>query len=167
MDGLSALSVAASVAQFIEFGCTLITKSKEIYNSTQGALLQQVEIEEATRRLVDLSERIKTSTHLQTNPDPSIETDVTENEALVTICQGCLSVSNQLLSKLNALKVADGQKHRGYKSFRQALKSVWSKGAVDDLAKQLNSFRDELDAHILVSLRYVLSCISKPFSDTC
>jgi hypothetical protein len=30
MDGLSALSVAASVVQFIVFGCSLDTKSKEI-----------------------------------------------------------------------------------------------------------------------------------------
>jgi hypothetical protein len=32
MDGLSALSVAASVAQFIEFGSSLVLKSQEIYN---------------------------------------------------------------------------------------------------------------------------------------
>ncbi|KAE9374106.1 hypothetical protein N431DRAFT_371507, partial [Stipitochalara longipes BDJ] len=152
MDGLSALSVAASAAQFIEFSCSLVTKSKEIYNSTQGTLLQQVEIEDATRRLVELSERIKTSTNLQANPDSSIETDRTENQTLAAICKGCLAVSNQLLSKLQTLKVTDGQKHRGYKSFRQALKGVWSKGAIDNLAKRLSAFRDELDAHVLVSL---------------
>jgi hypothetical protein len=83
MGGLSALSAAASVAQFIEFGCSLITKSKEIYNSTHGALIRQVEIESATQRLVELSERIKTSAHLHTSPDPSI---VADNQALSAIC---------------------------------------------------------------------------------
>jgi hypothetical protein len=124
VDGLYALSVAASVAQFIEFGCTLIGKSKEIYHSKQGALLQQVEIEDATRRLVELSKRINISMHPQSNPGPSMEIDEMENQALVVICQGCLSVSKLLLSKLDTLKVAEGQKHRGFKSFRQALKSV-------------------------------------------
>jgi hypothetical protein len=116
--------VAASVAQFIEFGCTLIGKSKEIYHPKQGALLQQVEIEDATKRLVELSKRINISMHPQSNPDPSMEMDEMENQALVVICQGCLSVSKLLLSKLDTLKVAEGQKHRGFKSFRQALKSV-------------------------------------------
>jgi hypothetical protein len=61
MDGLSALSVAASVAQFIEFTCSLVTKSKEIYTSAHGASVQQVEMEAAIKRLVELSERIKTA----------------------------------------------------------------------------------------------------------
>jgi hypothetical protein len=154
MDGLSALSVAASVAQFIEFGCGLFTKSKEIYNSTHGALLPQVEIEFATKRLVELSGRIETSVSLQTGPNPSA---IMEDRALRDICQACLSLSNQLLSKLNTLKVADGQRNRGYKSFRQALKSVWSKREIDDLAERLNVLRQDLDAHVLVSLRCVLS----------
>jgi hypothetical protein len=64
-------------------------------------------------------------------------------------------MSNQLLAKLNKLKVEDGQKHRGYKSFRQALKSVWAKGSIDEMAARLNAFRREMDAHILVSLRCV------------
>jgi hypothetical protein len=43
MDGLSALSVAASVAQFIEFGHSIVSKSNEIYNSAHGASIQNVE----------------------------------------------------------------------------------------------------------------------------
>jgi hypothetical protein len=37
MDGLSAFSVAASVAQLIEFGASLVLKSKEIYQSANGS----------------------------------------------------------------------------------------------------------------------------------
>jgi hypothetical protein len=36
MDGLSALSLAAGIAQFIEFGSSLVSKSKEIYQSVNG-----------------------------------------------------------------------------------------------------------------------------------
>lgn len=150
MDGLSALSVAASVTQFIEFGCSLVSKSKEIYRSANGASLQQVEAESAIKRLLELSGRIKASSRLETQIPPI----VWEDQALQAICDGCILVSNELLQKLEKLKVQDGQKFRRYKSFRQALKSVWSKGAVDDIVIRLDAFRKEMDAHVLVSLRY-------------
>jgi hypothetical protein len=36
MDGLSAFSVTASVAPLIEFGASLVLKSKEIYQFANG-----------------------------------------------------------------------------------------------------------------------------------
>jgi SMC interacting uncharacterized protein involved in chromosome segregation len=148
MDGLSALSVAASVVQFIEFSSSLVTKSKEIYTSAHGAPIQQVEMEAAIKRLVELSEKIKTA-------PPRNRESIAQDQALTSICQGCITVSNQLLGKLKKLKVEDGVKHRGYKSFRQALKSVWAKASIDEMAARLNAFRREMDAHVLVSLRWV------------
>jgi hypothetical protein len=62
-------------------------------------------------------------------------------------------MSKELLVRLNQLKVEDGRKNRRWKSFRQALKSVWCKSAVDEIAKRLEYFKKELDGHILVSLR--------------
>jgi hypothetical protein len=139
MDRLSALSVAASVAQFLEFGCSLVSKSKEIYRSAEGASSQQIEVEAATKRLVELSARIKAGA---------------EDQTLQAVCDGCVSVSQILLAKLEKLKVRDGgQSLRKYKSFRQALKSVWSKGSLDDIAKRLKTYQNEMDAHVLVSLR--------------
>jgi hypothetical protein len=114
MDGLSALSIAGSVAQFIEFSCSLVAKSKEIYASAHGAPLRRIELESATQRLVELSERIRTAAQLQTGHSSSIST---KDQALDGICQGCLNVSSQLLSKLNTLKVPNDQNRRGYQSF--------------------------------------------------
>jgi hypothetical protein len=148
MDGLSALSVAASVAQFIEFSCSLVTKSKEIYTSAHGTPLQQVEMEAAVKRLIELSERIKTAPSRNRG-------SIAQDQALTSICQGCATISNQLLAKLNKLKLQDSVKHRGYKSFRQALKSVWAKGSIDEMAARLIAFRREMDAYVLVSLRCV------------
>jgi hypothetical protein len=153
MDGLSALSVAASVAQFIEFGYGLVSKSKEIYTSADGALIQHIETESATNRLIELNERIKASLHLENYAHVPRSVSAQDESPLKDICDGCISVSAELLSRLEKLKLQDGQKFRKYKSFRQALKSVWSKGAVDDVANRLNAFRKEMDAHILVSLR--------------
>lgn len=155
MDGLSALSVAASVAQFIEFGSSLVSKSKEIYQSANGLQIQHAEAATAARRVTELGERIKLARQVER---PGM-TDADE-QALEVICEGCISVSKELLSKLEKLKVGGGSKHRMFKSFRQALKSVWSKEAVDEIARRLEAFQRELDAHLLVSLRLVYISIN-------
>jgi hypothetical protein len=125
-----------------------LRKSKEIYTSAHGAPLQQVEMESAIKRLIELSERIKAA------PLPNRDSTA-QDEALPSICQGCITVSNQLFAKLNKLKIEDGTQHRRYKSFCQALKSVWAKGPIDEMAARLYAFRREMDAHVLVSLRFV------------
>jgi histone H3/H4 len=146
MDGLSALLVAASVAQFIEFGCCLVSKSHEIYKSANRATIEQAEMELATKRLVELSTTLKASRLLQQ------EHSSNKGLALEAICTGCIDVSNQLLGHLEKLKVRDGQ-NRKWSSFRQALKSVWSKAAIDELSERLERYQRELDSYILVSLR--------------
>jgi len=152
MDGLSALSVAASVAQSIQFGSSLVSKSREIYQSANGLPIQQVEAALAARRLTDLSERIKVSRQVKSRGSQDVFTD---DQALEAICEGCISVSKELLSKLEKLKVEGSKKYRKFKRFRQALKSVWSKEAVDEAARRLKAFQTELDVHLLVSLRRV------------
>jgi hypothetical protein len=83
MDGLSALSVAASVAQFLEFGCSLVSKSKEIYPSVDGALPRNISTEDATRRLIELSEVIKSGLVLDSHqPDLASKVD----DPLRSIC---------------------------------------------------------------------------------
>jgi hypothetical protein len=150
MDGLSALSVAASVAQFIEFGSSLVSKSQEIYKSGNGALAQNIESAAAAERLSELTTGLKASICLEKAAGDHAST---QQQSLEAICNGCIEVSGELLMRLDKLKVEEGSKNRRWKSFRQALKSVWCKSSIDAIAKRLESFRKELDGHILVSLR--------------
>ena len=55
LDPLSALSVAASVVQFLDFGNKIVSKGIQAYKSNDGALIENAEIEEATQRLAQLS----------------------------------------------------------------------------------------------------------------
>jgi hypothetical protein len=88
--------------------------------------VQQVAAVTAARRLAELSERIKVSRRVEGR---GIEDGSADEQALEAICEGCISVSKELISKLEKLKIEDVRKHRVFKSFRQALKSVWSKEA--------------------------------------
>jgi hypothetical protein len=114
MDGLSALSVAASVAQFIELGCTLVSKAEEIYKSGHGALKQHVESAEAAERMKKLSEGMKASLELERTSGGSPSE---QQQSLEAICDGCIAVAGELLVRLDKLNVQDGYKNRRWKSF--------------------------------------------------
>jgi hypothetical protein len=80
-----------------------------------------------------------------------------EDEELQTglqvICEECAAVSEELLKHLRDIKVPKGQERRQWKSFRQALKRVWSKDGVDNVLRRLSTLRAEIDSQVLLLLR--------------
>ena len=61
MDPLSALSVAAAVVQFVDFGIEILVKGKELYESANGALSENIPIQAASERLQSLAGDLQTS----------------------------------------------------------------------------------------------------------
>jgi hypothetical protein len=45
MDPLTALSLAGTIIQFVDFGCKLLAEGKELYKSTTGILTVNEELE--------------------------------------------------------------------------------------------------------------------------
>jgi hypothetical protein len=210
MDLFLALSIGTSVAQFVEFGCNLVSETKQIYKSLDGATVSQVETPLAATRLLELSERMKSSLRDQTLPKPPDLPPILANpppqppeeslrdnfrpskqaesdkeweiymakkdrwedytakkaeferqseiyskargsqESLCEVCDKCILLSNELLAKLNELRV-QGPKHRKFKSLLFALKSVWSSEAISGFQKRLEWHRRKLSDHLLVA----------------
>ena len=161
LDPLSALSVAASVVQFVEFASKIVSKGKQLYDSPDGSLRDNEEAETATKRLQDLADSLKQS--IEKVPQPkraptssahkTLKDQYRQEMRLRAICEECERMSTELLVRLRQLKVPKGENHRRWRSFRQALKSVWSKKGVDEMAGKLNGLRKELDTQVLVLLR--------------
>lgn len=152
MDPLSALSIAACVVQFVDFGTKVLKDGKELYNSADGALAENVDFATSSSRLQQLSTTLQDSLHQGTQglqQGPLQERDA----ALENICYACMQISKELVSKLENLKVQDGSKHRKWESLKQILKSMWSKKEIEDMADRLAKLRVELDTHVLISLR--------------
>src|SRR5579859_2947196 len=145
LDPISALSVAAAVVQFVDFSRKIVCKSKELYGSTCGITEEYLGSQTVTLRLKELTEALKKS--------PSSTAAIRNSPRLHQICAECDYVSEHLLEKLHQLKVPDCPTHRRCKSFRQALKSVWSKTEIDEMARRLASLRSELDTEVLVCMR--------------
>jgi hypothetical protein len=153
LDPLSALSIAATVIQFVDFASKIVSKGKHIYKSTDGVIRENGETETVTLRLRDMANDVlQQSKPLEYLDGLDVE-ELSQDHRLQNICRECSRVSEELLLHLGSLKVPKGTEHRKWKSFRQALKSVWSKQELDAVAKRLDILRNELDTQILVLLR--------------
>jgi len=148
MDPLTALSVAACIVQFVDYGTELLSMGSELYKSADGALSENVELEEASSRLKLLGRDLQKSLR-QGQQGPLNERD----EALATICNGCIGISKDLTTRLEKLKVPSDHKHRKWESFKQTLKTVWTKEKIEEAAAKLAKLRTELDTHVIFSIR--------------
>ncbi|KAN0099315.1 hypothetical protein V8E51_013090 [Hyaloscypha variabilis] len=75
----------------------------------------------------------------------------TGHNGLDDLCQRCGKTAGELLAALYGFKTR-GQKSK-VQSVRMALKAIWGKKGVEEMRTRLEEFRDELQFHVLVSLK--------------
>lgn len=151
LDPWTALSLATSAVQFVDFSSKLISKGVELYRSADGSLVENRDIETANTDLQDLVSRLKGCLSIDSSSTSQIPNP--EEQALLRVCDGCLGVATDLSRRLERLSIDDDSKHRRWQSFRKALRSVWSKEGLESTMKRLDMFRSELELHLLVSLK--------------
>ena len=71
-------------------------------------------------------------------------------------------MADEILSALSKLKVQG--KRSKWKSYRQAVKSVWNKGKIDEMLQRLMMIRDEVELGIIVDIRYESISRADPYS---
>jgi hypothetical protein len=76
-----------------------------------------------------------------------------DEQALQSLAEACSGIASELLEKLEQLKVR-GPK-RKWKSLYKALKGVWNRTELDALLERLSRYREELELHLLVNIKYV------------
>jgi hypothetical protein len=151
MDPLSCLGIASSIVQFVDFGLRVVSKGKQIYRSVDGSLAENLDLEIVTNDLLVLQAKLQCFRTAASSP----QSDSYNANAFETLSRACADLAVRLLERLNMAK-AQGR-FRRWKSLRQALKSVWSKQDIEEMANRLHRFRSELQLHILVSLKCVES----------
>ncbi|KAI9760768.1 MAG: hypothetical protein M1840_002214 [Geoglossum simile] len=141
MEVLAAIGLAGNIIQFVDFSGKLISKMAEIHKSGTGALAENINIETAANDLALLSTKLHDSANSA------------GDTALQELCQSCNIIATELLTVLDSVKVHEGQNK--WKSFRKALRSVWSKEDIALLEQRLARFRDELNLRVAIDLRSV------------
>lgn len=147
MDPLTAIGLAGNLVQFVDFGIRVVSKGFKIYRSVDGCLIENLDLEVVTSDLLVLQKKLGDSKPRANAKDPELE----DFKSLEPLIKRSSDLAEKLLEKLNAAK-AQGR-FRKWKSLRQAVKSVWSKREVDEMADRLQAFKSELQLKLLVSLR--------------
>ena len=149
MEPFSALAIATSVAQFIDFGSKVLQGAIEIHKSSSGQLDQHKALQQITRNLADLTAPLDPNT-----PNcPSIlasDGKLLNNVKIQILCKDCYKVAIQLGAALNKLMT---QKDTEWGNLKKALRSIWDADKIKDLQNQLDGYRQELVLMILIALR--------------
>jgi hypothetical protein len=149
MDPLSALSMAASIVQFVDFGMKITSEAKELYDSNERALHDSLEIEQCSARLQVLTGSIKDK--LRSGQQEIQQGPLDErSKVLERICTQCIQISMDFVTGLEKVKVShDGEQ----KNIRLGLKGVLGKEKTQAIVDKLTGLRDDLNLHIQESLR--------------
>ena len=160
LDPLIALGAVANVTQFVELAIKIFAKSHAIYNSANGSLVEYDDLGKVSEDISVLSRKLQES--LTTTAASSSLT--TDEQALCDLCKGCIDVSQELTKALE--KLTGQGKSEKFRSFRQALKSVWSKNDIDNLERRVKMYKEELNIRIIVGLRFVSRLLSPDRSNS-
>jgi hypothetical protein len=136
MDPITIVGLASGIAQLVDFGGKVLSKSLELYGSGKGALDENIDIETTCSDLVKLNTQLD-----QFSQDPG----------LGALCKASSDVANSLLKVLAKVKV-NGRKQR-WESFQKAVKSIWKKEEIQGLEKRLSMLRDETNLRITINTR--------------
>ncbi|KAN0116846.1 hypothetical protein V8E51_002823 [Hyaloscypha variabilis] len=146
VDPITALSIASSVVQFVDYSTKLLSKSSELYK--HGSLADNDELELVTKDLTRLTgDLLVVGKKQQDDPDANDP----EETALRELARLCNDIGQQLLAQLGTLKVAHpGNKlEHGLESISKAVRSSWKRSKVENIEKRLRKVREELDTRIL------------------
>ena len=140
MDPVAALGLAGNVVQFVDFSCKVLQDTKNLYGSSTGASADNDLIETICNDLTNLNKALTAPSDPGTIPD-----------SIITLATKCQGVAVELLQLLDKIKV-HGTK-RKWKSFIQALRSVWKKEQIEGLVWRMELLRSETQFHLQLMLR--------------
>ncbi|KAL2850309.1 hypothetical protein BJY01DRAFT_245481 [Aspergillus pseudoustus] len=150
MEALAAFSLAGTIIQVVDFSSKVLTTTHELYKATGNVtIFQQCELV--------TTDLYKISKHLQNCKAQSISNSYVYDVSLQALLTECSDLASKLLARFEKLRVR-GKKTK-YKTFSQALKSVFSESDIQSIMRQLAEMRAAIQTHLIVDLRAQLDTL--------
>ena len=139
---MSAISLASSIVQFAQLGTTLVLEGLELYQSNDGVLAKNRELEAIVN---DINQRSKV---LVNTPQPS-EDEV----ALQKLAESSRKIADELLEQLSTLRIP--KSHKRLQSSRKALAAAWKKDRIADLERRLSRLQNQINQRLVFMMRFL------------
>jgi len=150
MEALTALSLAGTIIQFVDFGTKFFSTGQEIYQSTTGRLKVEEDLELVVTDLTAVVRKLQQRA-------PSVSSDLpgnlteeaqTHQKRFELICDDAAQIAKDILTRIDKLK-RTGTKKDKWKTFREVLNRLWSKEELGRLQERLDTLRKAIDIRML------------------
>jgi hypothetical protein len=99
LDPLTALSVAGTVVQFVDYTGKILEKGAEVYRSLDGALVENLEIQSIVEDLLYLNDKLVASAHdpgngLRASKNSNKQLSLDE-QALESLARACSDIARE------------------------------------------------------------------------
>lgn len=145
MEPLSALSAAGNILQFVEFAFRLLLETRTIYKSANGLGTQNTTLSLIAKDTYDLCDAISALVGAGNSPVASLLDEGQQMAAAL------LNAIHRLQAKGECTK---------WKSFKTALKQIWSQKDIDEFAGNLVKIQTQLASRMQMLLLCVFPLIS-------
>jgi hypothetical protein len=145
MDGLA---IAGVILQFLQFSCTVISRSQEAYKSSQGSLAKYEDVSVISHALLDHINRLKVCGWLA---------ETGESDELKALLTNTEEVATELLSAVEKLTVTGP--HKKWSSFKAAILSVRTGSQVQGLETRRDGLLQAVQLYLNFNTRYGLLSI--------
>jgi hypothetical protein len=143
MDGLIAAGLAGNIFQFIQFSLDLFSRGRRIYQSSQGALPENIEAGVIVNDLLKRVNDIKIWAALAGD---------NADKQLMCLSETCITVAGELVSVLERVRLKGTSKK--WSTVKAALLSVWTRPQIEALQKRLDMIRQELQLYMTLDQKY-------------
>ncbi|KAL2784093.1 hypothetical protein BJX66DRAFT_96207 [Aspergillus keveii] len=141
MDPLTAVSLAGTILQFIDFSSKLVAGTYGVYRSGSGVTAKNDDIATVIADLKEVTVEL----------DVDIPERGKHEKALKALAMKCADLSGQLLAVLDKLKTSN--RHSAWKSMRVKWSSMRKSDEIQRFERRLGEYR----AEILVRLTFMLN----------
>ncbi|KAK4202850.1 hypothetical protein QBC40DRAFT_195481 [Triangularia verruculosa] len=160
MEPLSALSVAAAVVQFIDWGTQVLSQSREIYKSAEGKTMDEIEISQIAIDLKALSSSILETISNMKRARSRYSTTNSEMDtyeaAILKACQECQEIASEMLEAIQQTTVqtdtTDRDATRVLKCVVKAIIKIRGEDKVQDWRRKMTSAKEKLMTALMTSL---------------
>jgi hypothetical protein len=142
MEPLAALGLASNVMQMISFGHEVATT----YSQLKRSGMPDPNLSSNTEKLVELITRLETSLTQTSGKEASAE-----EKRLESLATKCLEAGKSLNTELERLAI-DTKKPRRRDIVGRAVQSIWRRGKIDDLERDLKRCAETLSLGLLMRI---------------
>ena len=142
MDPLTAFSLACGVIQVIDVSAKTLTTCREIYK--KGSSSDYQSLESLAKHLIHLREKLDFPNDSQITAD---------GQSLIELSEKCSTTADQLIGRLQALKIQGPHKRR--QAILKTFSLLRDRSEIEKIQKRLDQYRVAFDTQILVNLRSV------------